>query len=91
MIDNKGVGLVPGSLNVSLTDANGSIVCHPITSCTSSTTVFPRSGGNAVGQVIAVSGSYPFNNAISMFVPGTGYSSFGAPTLTAISQQVIVY
>jgi hypothetical protein len=91
MVANKGIGLVPASLNVSLTDATGSITCHPVTTCESSTTVFPRSGGNSVGQVVAISASYPFNSAIAMFVPGVGAQTFDSLTFTAISQQVIYY
>jgi Flp pilus assembly protein TadG len=91
MLSTKGIGLLSDSLNVSLTDANGSIVCHPVSTCTSSTTVWPRSGGNSTGQVIAISASYPFNSAISMFVPGKGGSTFEPQMFTAISQQVIDY
>ncbi|HVN04665.1 MAG TPA: TadE/TadG family type IV pilus assembly protein [Bryobacteraceae bacterium] len=91
MITTKGIGLLSGSLNVTLTDANGSIACNPVTNCTSSSTVWPRSGGNSVGQVISISASYPFSSAISMFVPGRGKSSFASVTFSAISQQVIVY
>jgi hypothetical protein len=91
MLSTKGIGLLSGSLNASLTDSNGSIVCHPISTCTSSTTVWPRSGGNSTGQVIAISASYPFNSPISMFVPGRGASSFETQMFTAISQQVIDY
>lgn len=88
-ITTNGIGLVPASLNVTLTDSNGSITCNPISSCTSSATKWPRSGGNATGQVISISGTYPFNGTISMFVPGRGGSLFRPLTFSAISQQVI--
>ncbi|HUO31173.1 MAG TPA: TadE family protein [Bryobacteraceae bacterium] len=91
MLTTKGIGLLSGSLNVTLTDNNGSINCNPVSSCTSSSTVWPRSGGNTVGQVISISATYPFTSAISMFVPGRGQSSFGSVTFSAISQQVISY
>ena len=91
MLTTKGIGLIPGSLNVTLTDANGSIDCNPVSTCTSSATKWPRTGGNATGQVISISATYPFNSPISMFVPGRGGKSFQPLTFYAISQQVIDY
>jgi Flp pilus assembly protein TadG len=91
MLTTKGIGLLSNSLNVTLTDANGAINCDPVSNCTNSTTTWPRSGGNATGQVIAISATYPFNTAISMFVPGKGGASFAPLTFSAISQQVIDY
>jgi Flp pilus assembly protein TadG len=91
MLTTKGIGLLTGSLNATLTDSNGAINCNPVSSCTSSSTTWPRSGGNATGQVISISATYPFKSAISMFVPGKGHSSFGSLTFSAISQQVIDY
>ena len=91
MLTTKGIGLLSGSLNVTLTDANGAITCDPVSTCTSSTTTWPRSGGNAIGQVISISATYPFDSAISMFVPGKGNNSFAPVTFSAISQQVVDY
>jgi hypothetical protein len=91
MLNTKGIGLLSGSLDVTLTDSNGAINCDPVSNCTSSTTTWPRSGGNAAGQVISISATYPFNSPISMFVPGRGGSSFKPLTFSAISQQVIDY
>jgi Flp pilus assembly protein TadG len=91
MLTTKGVGLLPGSLIVTLTDANGAITCNPVSTCTSSTTTWPRSGGNSTGQVISISAKYPFSTAISMFVPGRGGAAFRPLTFSAISQQVIDY
>ena len=91
MIDTKGVGLLPTSLDITLTDSNGAIACNPVSTCTSSTTTWPRSGANSVGQVISISGSYPFTSPVAMFVPGRRASSFAPLTFSAISQQVIDY
>jgi Flp pilus assembly protein TadG len=91
MLATKGIGLASSSLDATLTDANGAIACNPVTSCTSSTTTWPRSGGNTTGQVISISATYPFKTAISMFVPGQGSSTIQSQTFSAISQQVIDY
>jgi Flp pilus assembly protein TadG len=91
MLSTKGVGLLSSSVNVTLTDAMGTIACDPLTTCTSSTTTWPRSGGNATGQVISISATYPFKSAISVFVPGRSMASFQSLTFSAISQQVIDY
>jgi Flp pilus assembly protein TadG len=91
MLTTKAIGLLPGSLNVTLTDANVAINCDPVSSCTSSTTTWPRSGGNTTGQVISISATYPFTTAISMFVPGRGGTQFAKLTFSAVSQQVIDY
>jgi Flp pilus assembly protein TadG len=91
MLETKGIGLLPASLNVTLTDANGAITCNPVSTCTSSSTTWPRSGGNSTGQVVSISANYPFNTAISMFAPGSGGNGFQALTFYAISQQVIDY
>ena len=65
MLTTKGSGWLTGSLNATLTDANGAINCNPVSTCTSSTTTWPRSGGNATGQVISISATYPFKSPIS--------------------------
>jgi Flp pilus assembly protein TadG len=91
MLTTKGVGLASDSLNVTLTDGNGAINCNPVSNCTSSTTTWPRSGGNGTGQVISISATYPFKSPIPMFVPGKGGSTFESQTFSAISQQVIDY
>ncbi|MGD0362671.1 MAG: TadE/TadG family type IV pilus assembly protein [Bryobacteraceae bacterium] len=91
MLTTKGIGLLPGSLNATLTDANGTIACNPVSTCASVATTWPRTGGNAAGQVVSISATYPFNSAISMFVPGRGGVSFQSLTFSAVSQQVINY
>ncbi|MFN7993192.1 MAG: TadE family protein [Bryobacteraceae bacterium] len=89
LIAAKGIGLTPSSLNVTLTDTNGSISCNPVTTCYSNTTVWPRSGANSLNQLISISAKYSFSSAIAMFVPSKGSTNFGTVTLGAISQQVI--
>jgi Flp pilus assembly protein TadG len=91
MLTTKGIGLLSTSLNATLTDADGAITCNPVSTCASSTTTWPRSGGNATGQVISISATYPFNSPLSMFVPGKGGARFAPLTFNAISQQVIDY
>jgi Flp pilus assembly protein TadG len=91
MLTSKGIGLLSSSLNATLTDADGAINCNPVSSCTSSTTTWPRTGGNSTGQVISISATYPFNSPLSMFVPGKGGATFAPLTFYAISQQVVDY
>jgi Flp pilus assembly protein TadG len=91
MINTRGIGLSSSSLDVTLTDGDGSLTCNPVSTCTSSSTVWPRSGGNSVGQVISISATYPFSGPLAMFAPGAGHSAFAPLTFSAISQQVIAY
>jgi Flp pilus assembly protein TadG len=91
MINTKGIGLLSSSLDVTLTDGNGSLNCNPVSTCTSSSTVWPRTGGNGLGQVISISATYPLTGPMAMFVPGAGHSTFAPQTFSAISQQVIAY
>jgi len=89
LIATKGIGLTTSSLNVTLTDNNGAISCNPVTTCYTSTTVWPRSGANSLNQLVSISATYSFSSAIAMFVPSKGSTRFGTVTLGAISQQVI--
>ena len=91
LIVAKGTGLMPGSLNVTLTSASGNINCDPITSCYTSATTWPPSGGNTVTSVISITGSYTFNSALSMVAPGGGTVPFRPVTFYAVSQQPITF
>ncbi len=90
-ISGFAVGMPASALNVTLTSDAGNVTCNPLSSCTSSSTVWPPAGGNAVGSDIIISGSYNFTSMLMMFVPGTNGMQFSGVTFTAKSRQVILY
>lgn len=91
-IASTGVGLVPAQLNVTLTSSMGNVLCNPITSCYSTTDIWPPSSGNTPGSAISVSGSYPVQTRlVMMFFPSTGASRFSSVSLSASSQQIIQF
>jgi len=92
VITQNGLGLDTGKLNVTLISANANIPCNPVSSCTSNTTVFPQTGDNSPGSDIQVSATYPIDNPIVMFWPGTtSMPTTGVLTLGATSTQRIVF
>jgi Flp pilus assembly protein TadG len=86
-----GIGMPATALNVTLTSTAGTVTCNPLSTCTSSATVWPPTGGNAVGSDIIISGSYSFTSMLMMFVPGTGGMKFSGVTFTAESRQMILF
>ncbi len=90
-IQQAGTGLDVNQLNVVLQTAGGSQSCTPLQTCLSNTTTWPPSPNNSVGLPITVSGTYPFNSAISMFVPHAGAINFGSMNFTAASQEEILF
>jgi len=92
-IANAGVGLAPSQWNVTLLSASGlnNQTCNPLSSCTSSSTVWPPSPDNAQGNGVAISATYPFNSALSMFFPGTKPTNFSNYNLPAYAQQLIQF
>jgi Flp pilus assembly protein TadG len=93
-IETAALGLPAGSLNVTLTTNSGTATtCNPLTSCTSSTTVWPPStdGDNSVGNNVTVSAQYTFNSALAMFWPGSTAVSFAACTFPATSTERILF
>ncbi len=85
------VGMPATSLNVTLTSNAGTVSCAPLSNCLADSGSWPPAGGNAVGSDIVVSGSYIFNSALTMFVPGKGGTQFSGVTFKAYSRQVVVY
>jgi Flp pilus assembly protein TadG len=90
-IKHAGVGLDASRFNVVLQTAGGSQSCAPLSSCLSNGTTWPSSPDNSIGLPLTVSGTYPFNTALSMFVPGAGSIHFGSLNFTAASQEEIRY
>ena len=90
-ISGFAVGMPASALDVTFTSAAGSVTCNPLSTCTSSGTVWPPSGGNSVGSNISISASYNFTSMIMMFVPGKTGVQFSGVTFSAKSEQMIVY
>jgi Flp pilus assembly protein TadG len=90
-ISGYAVGMPASALNVTLTSNTGNVTCNPLSTCTGSGTVWPPTGGNAVGSDIVISGSYNFTSMLMMFVPGTNGMQFSGVTFTATSRQVLLF
>jgi Flp pilus assembly protein TadG len=90
-ISAYGIGMPTSALSVTLTSSAGTVTCTPLSTCTSSATVWPPAGGNTVGSDIVVSGSYSFTSMLMMFVPGTNGMKFSGVTLTAESRQMLLF
>lgn len=73
----------------STTDDTGLIT---MTSALANTTVFPSGGGDAIGQPITFTATYPFQSAIAMFWPGAGPGmNFATVKLPASSQELVQF
>ena len=91
-IATVGTGLATPSWNVKLYSATlGAVTCSPLSSCFTNTNAWPQSPDNSVGAAIAISGSYQFHTALSMFWPGSRPTQFGAVNLPAYAQQTIQF
>jgi len=92
-LEAHATGLDPSKLGATFISTNSSTGCTPISGCTSSSTAFPPStnGDNAAGLDITVKVTYPVNNPIVVFWPGTSFSQTGSMTLGAVSTQRILY
>lgn len=92
-IASSGVGLVPSLWNVTLVSASGNhnTICNPLNTCFGNSTVWPPSPDNALGANVAISATYPFTSALSMFFPGSEPVSFGTFNLPAYSKQTIQF
>lgn len=89
---DAGIGLPSDQLNVTLQSLTDNIVCNPISSCLSSSTVFPSSGANGIGNPITISATYRFKSAIAMFWTGeTAPVAFAAVSLPASSTDYIQF
>jgi Flp pilus assembly protein TadG len=87
-IQLAGVGLDPGTTNVTFT-ANGASQSCMLNACPG--TVWPPSGGNTVGSIIQIEVVTPFRSAIAMFWPGSTPVSFAAVNLPARSSERVQY
>ena len=91
-IQSAGPGLLPGQFNLTFTPASGSAVSCAMSDCLTNATQFPATGANAVGNDVAISGSYPFRSIISMSWTGAGtVGRFGVVNFGAASKERIQY
>jgi len=91
VVKQAAAGLDPGQFNVTMTAGGSSTSCAPLSTCLSSSTVWPASPNNSVGIPVKISATYPFNSALSMFWPGAKPVAFAAITLGAESQEEILF
>jgi hypothetical protein len=90
-IQSAGPGLIPQSINVTLTSPSGSTTCNPLSSCSGNSSVWPPAGGNSVGANIEISATYVFSSGLAMFVPGSGGFIFGKARFAAYSRQQVQF
>jgi len=93
VIQNAGVGLDPATTTVTFTapSPGGAAVTCTLTACAAITSTWPPAGQNAVGTIIQIDISTPFNSALAMFWPGAGKVSFSAVNLGATSMDAIQF
>jgi len=91
-IRQAGVGLDPQRLNVTLVSDAGAIPCHPVTSCSGNSALWPPNNVNSPGRKITLQATYGFQSAMVMFWPGAGaMNSAGTLNLAASSSQAIQF
>jgi Flp pilus assembly protein TadG len=90
-IKNKGVGLVPADLTLTLTDDSGSVSCPTLTSCLTSTTAWPTVAGGATGSNITITGRYSFRSGMAMFWPGHRAVQISAVQFPATARATVQY
>ena len=96
IIEDRGVGLVPAELNVTLASLTDTRTCNPLSSCFNNATPWPTlttppDTGSNTGQNIRVTATYPFRSAISLFWPGTAGQQFGVFTLGSTSVEGVQF
>jgi len=93
-IKTLSIGIPAGTVNVSFTTDSGAVTnCNPLSSCLTSTTVWPPATNqdNGLEKYITIAGRYEFQSALIFFWPGVGSQTFGRIGLPAYSKQTIVF
>ena len=93
VVNKASLGLDTTRMSLTFTPSSGSVVSCALSDCLNNSTVWPPSGANAPGMNVAVSATYPFRSAISMFWPGTrgGATQFAAFNFGASSNDVMQF
>jgi Flp pilus assembly protein TadG len=93
VIQDAGVGLDPGLLQVQMQSLTDDTTLQTLTTLKSRTTIaFPTGAGGSIQAPLTFTATYPFQSAIAMFWPGGGKGmQFGTFTLPASSQERIQF
>jgi Flp pilus assembly protein TadG len=73
IIKSAGPGLDPNATTVTFTPASGSATSDTMTNLLTSTTTWPPSAANAIGQNVQIAVSYPFRTVLAIFWVGDGH------------------
>ncbi len=81
VIQTAGSGLASDTLSLTFTPSVGASTSCVLRDCISTyaTTAWPSESANAPGEVVKISGVYPFSTVLAMFWPGTTPVN-GSPT-----------
>lgn len=92
VMSKSGMALDPGKLNVTLTSASGSnTTCQPLSNCAGSSTQWPSSTDNAIGNDVKVFATYKLVNPIIMLWPDGNKVQAGQFTVGATARQRITF
>ena len=90
--ESQALALTAASTVVTLDDGSAPpFTCTPITSCPSSSSIFPAATYNTVGTNITVTATYPLSNPIFMFWPSQARINAVTHSVGASSTQEILY
>jgi len=93
VIQNAGVGLDPNAVKVTFTPASGAASTDTLTNQLASSTTWPPSGANLVGQNVSITLKYPFRTFLAVFWAGDGHPIADSQTfyLPATSTEPIQF
>ncbi len=92
VMSKTGMALDPSKVNVTLTSASGAnTTCQPLTNCSGSSTQWPSSTDNAIGNDVKITATYKLINPIIMFFPDGNKTASGQFTVAATARQRILF
>ena len=91
VIHTNATGLDTSQLSVVLQSAHTTQNCSPLSACLGNSGAWPPATDNDVGQNVAITATYPYRSALSMFWPGAGAVRMGSFTLGAKAQEEISF
>jgi Flp pilus assembly protein TadG len=89
VLRDASVGVIPAEATVTFT-AGASTTCV-LSSCVSSTSQWPPSGGNGKNDQISITMVAPFRSALAMFWPGAAAVKFGVANFSAVATERIQF
>ncbi len=87
-IRDASLGLQPSELSVTLQAGSQTISCPSLADCLANSTSWPTSPNNMVGQVVTITGQYPFKTFLFGFFPDMNLTGF---TFRSASSEVIQF